>query len=50
MDPLLVIYHCNNGFIITGITGKNDVITDVIIRKNSVIMDGIISNNDPVIT
>ena len=46
MDP----FYCNNGFVITGITGKNDVITDVKIRKNSVIMDGILSNNDPVST
>ena len=43
-------YYCNNGFIITGITRNNDVITDVIIGDNYVITAVIISNNGPVFT
>ena len=38
------------GFIVTIITGNNDVITDVIIRNNGVITDVVTSNNDYVIT
>ena len=66
MNPLLPIRDLvkigNNGpiitvimgsllrFIITKITGNNDVITDVIICKNNVITVVIISNNGSVFT
>ena len=42
MNPLLR----NNGFIITVITGNNDVITDVIIRKNTAVTGNNTCNND----
>ena len=60
MNPLLPIGDLvkigNNGpiitvgFIITGTTGNNDLITDVIIGKNDVKTSVIISNNGPVFT